>query len=159
MMGGTAPLLRIVAHLSPGLLLPVAHHDGRVQHQRQLLRDTAGQRPALPDHPPEELVEERDHPPAGPPQPAPEGRGVRNTDPAEDPAHAAAVEEREVIHHPTTIELQRDPDLRHQPRAEEPLLLLYPAIDPGGQAEPVEELAHKHKTGAVGKVLRAVTDA
>lgn len=54
------------------------------------------------------------------------------------------------------------PTLDHVPsfyRAEEALLLLCPAIDPAGQAEPVEELAHEHKTGAVGKILRAVTDA
>ena len=37
-----------------------------------------------------------------------------------------------------------------EPRAAEPLLLLCPAIDSAGQAEPVEELAHEHKTGAVG---------
>ena len=47
----------------------------------------------------------------------------------------------------------------HQARAEEPLLLVRPTVDPPSQAEPVEELTHEHETATVGDVLRAVTDA
>ena len=49
-MRRTAPLLRVVAHLRPGLLPPVARHHGRVHDERQPLRGPAHERPAPPAH-------------------------------------------------------------------------------------------------------------
>ena len=158
MMRRTAPLLRVVAHLRPGLLLSVAHHHGRVDDQRQPLRGPARERPAPPDHVPQQRVEERNHALGHPPQPAPEGRGVRHPHPAEDPAHAPPVEQRQVVHHAAAVEQQDDPRLDHQRRPEEALLLPRPAIDPAAQPEPVEQLADQDQPPAVREVLRAVAD-
>ena len=158
-MGGTAPLLRVVAPLRPGLLLPVAHHDGRVHDQGQLLRGAARKRPALPDHSPQQFVQKRDHALGRQPQPAPESRGVRHPGPAEDPAHVPPLQQGQVVHHPAAVEKQRDPHLGHPARAEKTLLLLCPAVDPARQGEPVEQLADQNQPAAVGKIARAVPDA
>ena len=48
---GAARLLRVVAPLRPGLLQPVAHHDGRVHDDRRRPGRPAGQLPAPPHHP------------------------------------------------------------------------------------------------------------
>ena len=159
MMRGTAPLLRIVAHLPSGLLLPVAHHHGRVDHQRQPLRGPARERPAPPNHVPQQRVQERNHALGRPPQPAPEGRGVRHPHPPEDPAHAPLIEQRQVVHHAAAVEQQDQPRLNHQRRSEEALLLPRPGVHPAGQSQPVEQLADQNQAAAVGEIPGAVPDA
>ena len=156
MMRATAPLLRVVALLRPRLLVLVTHHDGRGHGQGQLLRDAVvQQRPALLNHSPQQVVQKRNHALTCPPEPAPERRGVRHTGPAEDPA----LEQGQVIDYSTTVEQQRDPHLGHQARPVEPLLLVRPAVDPAGQAEPAEQLSNQHQSAGVGEILCAVPDA
>ena len=158
MMRRTAPLLRVVAHLRPGLLLPLAHHHGRVHNERQPLRAPARQRPPPPDHVPKQHVQERNHALGHLPQPAPEGRGVRHPRRAEDPAHAPPVEQRQVVHHAVALEQQDDPDLDHQRRLAKALLLPRPAVDSAAQSQPVEQLADQNEPAAIGEVFRAVAD-
>ena len=62
-----------------GLPAPIAHHHGRVDDQRQPLRGPARERPAPPDHVLQQRVQERNHALGHPPQPPPEGRGVRQS--------------------------------------------------------------------------------
>lgn len=62
---------------------------------------------------------ERNHALGRPPQPAPEGRGVRPP----GPSRRSGAEQRQVAHHAGAVEQQYDPRLDHQRRPEEALLL------------------------------------
>ena len=155
---GAAPLLRVVAPLRPGLLQPVAHHDGRVHDDRRRPGRPAGQLPAPPRHPPQQLVQKRRQHGRRTPQPAPERGRVRHPRPAEDAAHAPPLQKRQVVHHPAAVQEQHHPRLDHERWPVAAGDVPAPPVDPAAQPQRVPQLPNHDEAARVGDPPAAPAD-
>ena len=155
---GTARLLRVVAPLRPRLLQSVAHHDGRIHHDRRRPRRPAGQLPAPPHHPPQQLVQKRRQHGRRTPQPAPERGRVRHPRPAEDAAHAPPLQKRQVVHHPAAVQEQHHPRLDHERWPVAAGDVPAPPVDPAAQPQRVPQLPNHDEAARVGDPPAAPAD-
>jgi len=111
-----APLLRIISHLGPGLLLSVSHAYGGVE-EKHYRRGYTNSLPAGTDHAPERQIENGDQLLSAPPKKAAKCGGVWYRSPAKETANAAGAKELEIIHPPATVAEERDCALDRRVRA------------------------------------------
>jgi hypothetical protein len=139
------------------LLVAVADHHRGVQQKGDGTRDTFVS-PTPADDLPKQSVEKRNQSRPRPAKPATEGRGIRDSHPAEDPTDPSALQQRKIIENAPSVEQEGHPGLHHEARAKVAPDPRTPPVDPAAHTEDVEQAPKHNETSAIGEVLLVVPE-